>query len=121
MGDAFKPVIRHDHKEATYWKENMQTNFNVSKEKFNQWKDLFLQKGQLTPDLLNILWSPLLGNLSEDASTLYDNWTALLRNFDIAAMIEQDSSKVLLIPEFLPENITNTSFNKGIENGSYIA
>lgn len=118
--DVFKLVIRHDHKEATYWREEMQSDLNIGEAEFQQWKNLLLEKGQIVPELLNVLWSPLVGNLSEGSSDLYDNWMSLLQTFDIAALIEQEGKIVLLIPEFQPKNIM-TKIKKSVEADKHVA
>jgi len=103
--DIFKYVIRHDHKESTYWTEKM-LDRNISEEQFNRGKDLLLQKGELEQWLLEILWSRLYENFSE--SSIMNNLIQLLETFDIGTSIEQKGQKIISIPEFQPKNLTRS-------------
>jgi len=102
--DTFKYVIRHDHKESTYWTEDLKDSNNISKEQFNAGKELLLQKGELQYWLLEILWSRLYdGSIN---TSIMNNLIQLLETFDIATAIEHQNRKCLLIPEFQPKLLT---------------
>jgi len=110
--DVFKLVIRHDHKESTYWKKDMLKNYGIDEERFNIGKDLLLQKGELEEWLLNVLWSPLLDDgelgVGGSESSIRNNLIQLLETFDIATPVEYNGGhKKLLIPEFQPKLIQN--------------
>jgi len=98
--DIFKYVIRHDHKESTYWTEKM-LDRNISEEQFNRGKDLLLQKGELEQWLLELLWSRIYDDWAE--SSITNNLIQLLETFDIGTSIEQNGCKILSIPEFQPK------------------
>jgi len=101
--DIFKYVIRHDHKESTYWTEDLQGQ-NISEEQFNVGKDLLLHKGELQEWLLKVLWSQLYSGLVDTSIT--NNLIQLLETFDIATSIEHQGHKCLLVPEFQPQFLT---------------
>jgi len=98
--DVFKLVIRHDHKESTYWKTNMLEL--IDEVEFNTAKDLLLRKGELEEWFLDILWLPIYDDLGEESS-IKNNLIQLLETFDIATPIEYGGRKRLLIPEFQPK------------------
>jgi len=102
--DMFKYVIRHDHKESTYWTERMMLTHNVSEERFKMGKDLLLKKGELYQWLLEILWSRLYDNVA--GSSITNNFIQLLEAFDIGTSIEREGEKIISIPEFQPKNLT---------------
>jgi len=101
--DVFKYVIRHDHKESTYWTEKM-LDQDISEEQFNKAKDLLLQKGEMEQWLLEILWSRLNENLAEPS--IMNNLIQLLETFDIGTSIEHTNGRILSIPEFQPKRLT---------------
>jgi len=113
--DVFKYVIRHDHKESTYWTEKM-LDRNISEEQFNKGKSLLLQKGELEPWLLELLWSQLYDNFSE--SSIMNNLIQLLETFDVGTYIEQKGQKILSIPEFQPNKLTR-SWSKHKNDSDY--
>jgi len=101
--DIFKYVIRHDHKESTYWTDKM-LDHNISEEQFIKGKNLLLQKGELEQWLLEVLWSRLYDDLAE--SSIINNLIQLLETFDIGTSIEHKGCKILSIPEFQPKTLT---------------
>jgi len=103
--DLFKCVIRHDHKESTYWTENL-LDHNINEEQFNAGRALLLQEGELQEWLLKVLWSRLYDG-SIDTSVI-NNLIQLLETFDIATSIERQGRKCLLIPEFQPKYLIST-------------
>lgn len=118
--DLFKLVIRHDHEEATNWKTNMLSIYDITEDNFNQWKRRLLEKGELVLKLLDVLWSPLLGSLTQN-SPLKEHLMELLETFDIALLIKGVDEKIVSIPEFQPKNLDQENFNMGIEKGQYIS
>jgi len=105
--DVFKLVIRHDHKESTYWREGMLEQ-GIDEEKFNAGKELLLQKGELEEWLLDVLWSPLQDDIGGPESNIKNNLIQLLETFDIATPIQYKIHKKLLIPEFQPKLIVQS-------------
>jgi len=116
--DVFKLVIRHDHKESTYWREEIMEDLHISEEKFNKGKELFLQKGELEEWLLDVLWSQLDDVILE--SSIKNNLIQLLETFDIATPIKHEGCTRLLIPEFQPKYL-NLTWPKNKEKGEFEA
>jgi len=114
--DMFKYVIRHDHKESTYWTEKMMLEHNVSEEQFNTGKKLLLEKGELYQWLLEILWSHLYENSAE--SSITNNFIQLLETFDIGTSIEREGEKIISIPEFQTKTLT-INWPRWKEDGHY--
>jgi len=113
--DIFKYVIRHDHKESTFWTEKM-LDHNISQEKFNAGKESLLQRGELEQWLLELLWSPLFDNLTRPS--MMNNMIQLLETFDIATFIELKGRKFLSIPEFQPKTLVK-NWCKHADDGEY--
>jgi len=113
--DVFKYVIRHDHKESTYWTKKL-LDQNISEEQFNKGKDLLLQKGELEQWLLEVLWSRLNCNLA--GQSIMNNLIQLLETFDIGTSIEHKNGRILSIPEFQPKHLT-TNWPRYKNNGNY--
>lgn len=113
--DIFKYVIRHDHKESTYWTEDLQDQ-NISKEQFNVGKELLLHKGELQEWLLKVLWLQIYNGLVD--KTITNNLIQLLETFDVATSIEHQGHKRLLVPEFQPQFLTR-KWPRHKDNGQY--
>jgi len=113
--DTFKYIIRHDHKESTYWTEEM-LDHGISEEQFNRGKDLLLEKGELEQWLLEILWSQVYDDLGE--SSITNNLIQLLETFDIGTSIERKGNKILTIPEFQQKSLS-MDWSRHVDNGNY--
>lgn len=110
--DVFKLVIRHDHKESTYWRAEFMEIFHISEEKFNKGKELLLQKGELEEWLLDLFWLQL--DEFDPESVIKNNLIQLLETFDIAVSMQHEGRKMILIPEFQPKSLDLTwPKNKG--------
>lgn len=116
--DVFKLIIRHDHKESTYWREEMMENLQIGEEMFNDGKELLLQKGELEEWLLIALWSQL-DDVDLDSSII-NNLIQLLETFDVATSITHEGQRRLLIPEFQPK-LLDMSWPKIKEKGVFEA
>jgi len=114
--DVFKLVIRHDHKESTFWREEMKERLHIDKETFTKGVNLLLQKGEMEDWLLDELWSQL-DNINS-VSNIKNNLMQLLETFDIATRIEHEGCKRLLIPEFQPK-LLNLTWPKYKEEGQF--
>lgn len=102
--DVFKLLIRHDHKESTYWTEEIRTKHSICEDQFNKGKEMLLKKGELKEWLLDILWSKLDDDIGPE-SGMKNNLIHLLETFDIATSIEFENERHLLIPEFQPKSL----------------
>jgi len=114
--DVFKLVIRHDHKESTFWKEEMIEDLQIDEETFNKGMELLLQKGEMEDWLLDVLWSQL-ENI-DSVSNIKNSLIQLLETFDIATPIQHDGCKRLLIPEFQPK-LLNFTWQTNKEEGQF--
>jgi len=100
--DTFKCIIRHDHKESTYWTEKL-LDHGITEEQFDMGKHSLLQKGELDFWLLKALWSEFYNNLDE--ANITNNLIQLLETFDIATSIDNGNKKIIVIPEFQPKTL----------------
>ena len=60
--DAFKLIVRHDHREATNWSPGLGAEHDIDQVKFEQAKSRLLRKGEMEVWFLDILWSTLASN-----------------------------------------------------------
>jgi len=110
--DAMKLVIRHDHDETLFWKDDMdlQTDLFMRNRIYfeENIKKKFLKRGELPVELLAYLWNDLNldANIFSDLVTLLEDFEIIVAFGPIGA---DDIPKTFLVPTFAPHNLKLSS------------
>jgi len=114
--DAFKAVIRHDHREATRYA--LYDGFGTN-DLFDAAKDNLLNCGKLEEWFLSMLWSRLGIEKGYEKSNIYGKMIDLLAKFDVAYVAEweqgeflESKPKILIVPEFQTPTLEQFSDKK---------
>ena len=122
--DAFKCVVRHDHRDATIYNEDPE--IPMSTRMFEQAKAHLMNDGRLTIGLLERLWAPIpphgIGLRKTTEPGKFWNLVQLLENFEIAATRTRESSSPfhpidMLVPEFEPVSLADNLWTIGVPAG----
>lgn len=106
--DAFKFVVRHDHRDASTFREDAE--IGLTRAEFNCMKDDLLNQGLLHLPFLEQLWAPPapegIGLRRQQNPEEFWSLVQLLEQFEVAAVLNTDTVSnnptALLVPEFEP-------------------
>ena len=122
--NAFKCVVRHDHRDATIYNEDPE--IPMSNQSFVFAKSQLMEHGRLSMGLLERLWAPIpphgIGLRKTNEPQRFWNLVQLLENFEIAAIRTREPKKPfypidMLVPEFEPVSLPNQLWSIGVSGG----
>lgn len=122
--DAFKFVVRHDHRDASTFREDPE--IGLTRAEFNGMKDDLLTRGLLHLQFLEQLWAPPapegIGLRRQQNPEEFWSLVQLLEKFEVAAILNTDPASgnptALLVPEFEPLTLPASAWDVAAPAGA---